>query len=185
MVTLLPASLIARRFRVVWLLIVATLAALHASGEVVPASRAIDWSQVGVPGGIPSRTTIHRTLTPIDNTGATDITRALQSALNACPKDQVVLLPPGTFKIDGTISIPNHKVLRGSGADQTVLMTSANWPAAIQFYEYLGVGSSACSLRRSLQGRHHNTFGWSPCQPQVRDGGANHHDESCICGRRH
>jgi hypothetical protein len=138
MVTLFPATLISCRFRVVWLLIVATLAALRASGEVIPASRTIDWSQVGVPGGIPSRTTIHRTLTHIDNTGATDITRALQSALNACPKDQVVLLPSGTFKIDGTIAVPNHRVLRGSGAGQTILMVSANWPAAIQFYEYSG-----------------------------------------------
>src|ERR1700761_1687276 len=136
MVTLFPMALISCRFRVVWLLIVTTLPALHAFGEVIPASRIIDWSQVGVPGGIPSRTTIYRTLTHIDNTGATDVTRALQGALNACPKDQVVLLPPGTFKIDGTIAVPNHKVLRGSGAGQTVLMTSANWPAAIQFYEY-------------------------------------------------
>src|ERR1700746_1830358 len=104
MATLLPASLIGRCFRVVWLLL-GTLAALSASGGVIPASRTIDWSQVGVPGGIPNRTTIHPTLTQIDNTGATDVTRALQSALDACPRDQVVLLPPGTFRIDGTIAV--------------------------------------------------------------------------------
>ena len=138
MVTLLPANLIGRGFSVVWLLTVATFTALSASGEVIPASRTIDWSQVGVPGGIPNRTTIHRILTQIDNTGATDVTRAIQSALNACPKDQVTLLPPGSFRIDGTIAIPNHRVLRGSGAGQTILTTSTNWPAAIQFYEYSG-----------------------------------------------
>jgi hypothetical protein len=138
MVTLLRASVMGHRFRVVWLLIVTTLAALSAYGEVIPASRKIDWSQVGVPGGIPNRTRIHRILTQIDNTGATDVTRSLQSALNACPRDQVVLLPPGTFRIDGTIMVPNHRVLRGSGVRQTVLMTNANWPAAIQFYEYSG-----------------------------------------------
>lgn len=106
------------------------------AADIIPADRKIDWSQVGVPGGIPNRTKIHKTLTNIDNTGTTDVTRAIQSALNACPRDQVVLLPAGTFRISGTIGVPNHRVLRGSGAGQTVLTTSANWPAAIQFYEY-------------------------------------------------
>jgi hypothetical protein len=106
------------------------------AADIIRADRKIDWSQVGVPGGIPNRTKIHKTLTNIDNTGGTDVTRAIQSALNACPRDQVVVLPPGTFRIDGTTAVPNHRVLRGSGADRTVLTTSANWPAAIQFYEY-------------------------------------------------
>ena len=49
----------------------------------LPTERLIDWSNAGIPGGIPSRTTI---CTTIDSAtygdGHTDATSALQTAIN-------------------------------------------------------------------------------------------------------
>jgi hypothetical protein len=71
--------------------------------------------------GIPVRTTIYKTIQPSgDTTGATDINN-IQSALNSCPSGQVVLLAAGNFYSNNTISIPSGRVLRGAGADSTVL----------------------------------------------------------------
>jgi hypothetical protein len=64
-------------------------------------------------GGIPNRTTICRTLSP----GGGDDTAAINAAILACPKDQVVKLNAGTFKISGEgIELSkSNVVLRGAG----------------------------------------------------------------------
>lgn len=92
----------------------------------------VDWSQSGIPGGIPERTTIFKTLTEIDSSGAVDVTSLIQAALNACPSGQVVKLPPGTFRINGTITMPNNVTLRGSGPS-TVLSSFGSPAGLIQF----------------------------------------------------
>jgi hypothetical protein len=92
----------------------------------------VDWSQSGIPGGIPERTTIYRTLSDIDNTGATDVTALIQATLNSCPAGQVVKLPPGKFRINGSISMPNNVTLRGSGPS-TVLSSHGGPAGLIQF----------------------------------------------------
>ena len=94
---------------------------------ILVSSRAIDWSQAGVSGGIPLRTTICKTaqcnavtaLTYGNDT--TDATTAIQNALNSCPANQVVFLPAGTYRIDGNLVVPSNVTLRGAGADQTIL----------------------------------------------------------------
>jgi len=55
------------------------------SGIIDP-SRAIDWSNVGISGGIPNRTTICATLNP----GAS--AAQISSAIASCPSGQVVFL---------------------------------------------------------------------------------------------
>src|SRR6266404_5962741 len=64
------------------------------SGILDP-SRAVDWSQAGVGGGIPNRTTLCATLNP----GAT-VTQ-INNALAACPANQVVFLNAGTYNLSG------------------------------------------------------------------------------------
>jgi hypothetical protein len=97
-----------------------------AKATIISDDRRITWQgNVGVPGGIPVRTTIYKTLSDIDGTGGTDVTSAIQSALNSCPSGQVVKLPAGTFKVNGTISIPSNVTLRGAGPGQTILNTFA------------------------------------------------------------
>src|SRR4051812_7043434 len=86
------------------------------SGVLDP-SRAIDWSQAGVPGGIPNRTTVCATLNP----GAT--AAQINSAIAACPANQVVFLNAGTYNLSTGLFFNNKSnvTVRGAGADQTIL----------------------------------------------------------------
>src|SRR5437868_10252502 len=65
-------------------------------GTIDP-SRAVDWSNVGIPGGIPNRTTICTTLNP----GATSA--QINNAISSCPNGQVVFLNAGTYNLAGGI----------------------------------------------------------------------------------
>ena len=87
------------------------------SGIIDP-SRAIDWSNVGIPGGIPNRTTICATLNP----GAT--AAQINSAIQSCPRDQVVFLNAGTYNLSSGIDFANKSdvTLRGAGPDKTFLV---------------------------------------------------------------
>ena len=65
------------------------------------------------PDGIPIRNTVCATLSP---SGADD-TNQIQTALNeSICHNQVVMLKPGTFNINSTLTIPSFVVLRGSGS---------------------------------------------------------------------
>ncbi|MFO0568434.1 MAG: glycosyl hydrolase family 28-related protein [Polyangiaceae bacterium] len=76
----------------------------------------IDWANVsGVEGGIPARDTVCKNLDAIDATGATDVLPAIQAAIDSCPPDQVVKLPAGTFRLDGSLSMRSRVTLRGAG----------------------------------------------------------------------
>src|SRR2546427_5700107 len=89
------------------------------SGTIDP-SRAVDWSQAGIPGGIPNRTTICATLNP----GAT--AAQINGAIAACPSEQVVFLNAGTYNLSSGIIFNNKSnvTLRGAGPDKTFLIFS-------------------------------------------------------------
>jgi hypothetical protein len=95
----------------------ASLPAQNWRGILSP-ERAADWSHAGVPGGIPNRMTIYKTLAP--GVTADQISRAIAS----CPSGQVVFLGPGTYELSTGIDFANHSnvTLRGAGADQTFLL---------------------------------------------------------------
>jgi hypothetical protein len=85
-----------------------------------------------------------------DPTGAADSTAAIQAALNAASKagGGVVSLPPGTFKISKTgghellrIS-SNGVVLRGSGPDQTFLLSTTVAMRSLATIRILGLNST-------------------------------------------
>ena len=85
---------------------------------IIPTDRRIDWTYTGIPGGIPNRTTIYTTLSP----GAT--AAQINTAISACPSDQVVLLSAGTYNISGMINLKSNRTLRGAGANQTIINSS-------------------------------------------------------------
>lgn len=89
------------------------------SGILDP-SRAIDWSQAGVVGGIPNRTTICTTLNP----GAT--ASQINTAISNCSGSGggVVSLNAGTYNIGG-LNLQSNVTLRGAGANQTFLVFSS------------------------------------------------------------
>src|SRR3989442_10240604 len=86
---------------------------------ILDTSRAIDWNQAGVIGGIPNRTSICATLNP----GAT--AAQINSAIASCPSGQVVFLNAGTYNLSSGITFyrSGHNItLRGAGPDQTILV---------------------------------------------------------------
>lgn len=105
---------------------------------ILPASRRIVW-EPGVPGGIPNRTTEHIVIA--DTTGVINAQPAIQAAINACPPNEVVLLPPGTYRLNYHLTMKTDITLRGAGPRGAV--TS---PTVLEYHrpEYfdptLGVG---------------------------------------------
>jgi len=109
-----------------------------ASAQIVPASRSVDWTTVGIPGGIPSANwPISATLSP---SGGADDSVAIQNAINAAPAGSVVKLNPGTYTLhrssvvcqgfandfasgfaEAGLCLNKKIVLRGSGPNQTIL----------------------------------------------------------------
>jgi hypothetical protein len=86
-------------------------------------SRAIDWSTAGVTGGIPSGawTQSGSTIAAYSGTAGT-----INNAIAACGANQYVLLGAGTFNLTSGIDFAakSNCVLRGAGADQTILTLS-------------------------------------------------------------
>lgn len=112
---------------------------VYAQTGFIPAGRMVDWTHVGIPGGIPSANwTVYKTLSP---SGGTDDSVAIQNAINAAPAGSVVVLNPGTYKLHRASVVCQGKtddyasgvyeaglcltdksvVLRGSGPNQTIL----------------------------------------------------------------
>ncbi len=113
----------------VGLMIVAapSVANAQAWSGIMNASRAVDWSSAGVPGGIPNRTTICSTLNP----GAT--AAQINAAIEACPSGQVVFLTAGTYTLNDNIlfDYKNGVTLRGAGADRTKLVWTASTTVSV------------------------------------------------------
>src|SRR4051812_19838884 len=95
----------------VFVVIAIFLTASSLDAEIIPQIRRADWTQAGVRGGIPKVSTIYTTLSP----GAT--LAQLNSAIRACPSNQVVKLSPGQYTFAGPIDFGQKKgvVLRGAG----------------------------------------------------------------------
>jgi hypothetical protein len=104
--------------------------ALHAqawSGILSP-SRAVDWSQAGLIGGIPTNRTqcVTSACRKVTSAGASATAKQIQEAISSAPKNTYVLLAAGTYHLnDGlTWNAKNNVTLRGAGADQTFLVFS-------------------------------------------------------------
>src|SRR6266496_5938983 len=105
------------------LVLFSTLSYGQAWNGILSSSRAVDWRNTGLPATFPDGETTPNSWTPPTRTqcGATVTSAAnIQSAINACPAGQFVLLGPGTFSI-GAITLKSNVTLRGSGAQATTL----------------------------------------------------------------
>ena len=99
-----------------------------ASQEIIPADRRIDWSNTGIPGGIPNRTIICEIIdSALYGNGITDATVVIQTAIDNCPDGQVVYLPPGIYIISDTIHLDDYDTLRGAGPGITILKHSGGY----------------------------------------------------------
>ncbi len=94
------------------------------SGIINP-TRAIDWTQAGIPGGLPDGNWTQCGATIAAYTGPA---AAINTQIQNCNANQYVLLGPGTFNLSSSIDFGNKSnvVLRGSGANATsVVFTSS------------------------------------------------------------
>lgn len=115
------------------LLLLAGAAQAQPWAGILSPGRAVDWSNAGVQGGIPSRPTVCATLNP----GAT--AAQINSAIAGCASGQVVFLSAGTYNLSGGITFNNkaNVTLRGAGADRTRLVITGSAGCH-------GVGASVC-----------------------------------------
>jgi hypothetical protein len=95
---------------------------------IIPPERLVDWSQAGVPGGIPTDRTnlIDVTNDPYnaDSTGGADAQPAIAKAIADAGDDDVVYLPAGTYRIDRAVAVYGGKsriTIRGDGQDKTII----------------------------------------------------------------
>ena len=90
--------------------------------SILPAGRATVWNPgLNAVGGIPNRMTVCATVSPRGST--LDDSAAIQTAIDACPVNQVVQLSAGSFRIaTHPIIVDKGITLRGQGPAQTRLM---------------------------------------------------------------
>ncbi|MFC1670147.1 glycosyl hydrolase family 28-related protein [Spirochaetota bacterium] len=85
---------------------------------VKPEDLIIDRGNVGIPGGIPDRSNVCADV-QVDygaqGDGSTDDGPSINAAIQACPENQVVYIPAGTYRITSPIIITKSIVLRGDG----------------------------------------------------------------------
>src|SRR5712692_6284617 len=102
------------------------------SGILAP-SRAIDWSNAGLPATLPDGETTPNPWTPPTRTqcvtaacntvsGGSVTAATINAAISSAPAGTYVLVPAGTFALGGSIQMTaNYVTLRGSGASRTKL----------------------------------------------------------------
>jgi hypothetical protein len=109
--------------------------AQQASSGIIASNRAVDWTQAGVPGGIPNRTHICTTIAPYGSSASPASAAPITAAIGACSSagGGVVLLGAGTFYLSDDIafsSFPNYYsnvTLRGQGANATFIVSSSGF----------------------------------------------------------
>lgn len=90
---------------------------------LISSNRAADWSQAGIPGGLPDANwPICQTISAYTGSGAT-----IQTALSKChssnPNGGVVVLGTGTFNLSSGVLFPGgHLAVRGQGANNTIIV---------------------------------------------------------------
>lgn len=99
------------------------------SGVLSP-SRAIDWTKAGAGTLSANRTQCGSTIAAYGSSGSPAAATTINNAIAACGPNQYVMLGAGTFYLNTGISFHNgstvysNVTVRGSGADQTVLIFS-------------------------------------------------------------
>src|SRR4051812_6784862 len=94
------------------LILLMALSGSARAADLIPPQRLANWKPgvtVGVPGGIPTTRNhlIDVTKPPYnaDKTGKNDPRAAIEAAVNAAVKEDVVFLPAGTYRVEGPINI--------------------------------------------------------------------------------
>lgn len=98
---------------------------------ILSPTRAADWTNAGIRGGVPSVTNVCTTLGTAGQSSSFSqsvSSSQIQSAISACSSSGggVVFLNTGTYSIGSEIDLASNVVLRGNGPMNTLLVFSAN-----------------------------------------------------------
>ncbi len=86
--------------------------------QTLRSARSTDWTLAGLRDTVSPKNIIVFTG---DNTGATDVSVSLQTAINNAPNNSVIHLKNGTYKILDQINLQSNITIRGMGAGKTIL----------------------------------------------------------------
>jgi hypothetical protein len=132
------------------------------SGIISP-SRAINWSNAGVIGGIPDASWAQcgSTIQAYGTSGAPGSASTINNAISACGTNQYVQLGAGTFYLNSSINFggKSNVVLRGVGADQTIILFTSGPGSGCQ-----GLGGGVCIINGDAQDARSglpNTANWT------------------------
>jgi hypothetical protein len=105
-----------------------------AHAAIIPSNRIIDWKP-GIPGGIPTYPVgVNVKDHGARGDGRTDDTKAIQSAIDACPAGRAVYIPEGSYRLTGELRIfAKGIVLRGAGMNKTLLMNESTTGSILKF----------------------------------------------------
>jgi hypothetical protein len=106
------------------------------SGVLAP-SRAIDWSQAGMSGGLPDASWTQCGSTVPAGTDAPTI----QTQVNGCAANTYVLLAAGSYTWSNGVSLKNKVVIRGAGANSTLITMSSHGNCNGQYSVFALCGS--------------------------------------------
>jgi hypothetical protein len=92
---------------------------------ILNSSRAINWNNVGVTGGIPTNRTqcVTSACATVTTNGASSTSAEIEAAWASAPANTYVLLPAGTYSGVTSLSLSgvSNVTLRGAGANQTII----------------------------------------------------------------
>jgi hypothetical protein len=91
---------------------------------ILNSSRAINWSNVGVTGGIPTTRAqcVTSACATVTANGASSSAAQIEAAWASAPANTYVLLPAGTYSVTSlSLSGVSNVTLRGAGANQTII----------------------------------------------------------------
>lgn len=123
------------------------LAAASAFGVIVPTAQTVTWSASGVSGGIPTTRTDYGagTISTALGNDSTDARSAINTAITNCPVDQVVNIPPGTYRVNGSINHKSNITIRGKKSP-----TTGMWWALSASSNSVGTGAKTFTTEASL-----------------------------------
>jgi hypothetical protein len=131
------------------------------SGVMAP-SRAINWAEAGIPGGIPDASWAQcgSTLSAATYGGSSGSPASwspINTIISGCAAQTYVLFGPGTFYLTGTANGKSQVVIRGSGANQTFIVAESTGSGSC-----LGQYSVVCFAGSfSYQGGPQNSATWT------------------------
>lgn len=88
----------------------------------IPDNRKVNWEIAGFEGDIPCALDLVDAVSEfgIDNSGTTDVSNAINSALLSLTDGQALYFPNGTYLLNNPVSIPANRIIRGESPELTV-----------------------------------------------------------------